>query len=179
MCTNLFLRLLPLILLVVATACNPVIINYYSSNALITGAGPVVDSTISVADFTGIKLTNEPAVYLSQGATFSVRVSAYKNLLPLVRVVKQGNTLTVGTAENVTIANNNITFSIQLPILEGLESKGTGRIESKTDFVCNMLTTKLTGTGDVLVTGKAQSLNLTLSGTGTALFDGFSKTVPF
>jgi len=102
-----------------------VIINDPSQTDRIVGSGISAIKNWDVSDFTSVEIRATFHAQISKGNRFKVSTTADENVLPFVRVVKEGNTLKIGLEKNKSYEfKKPLEAEITLPLLTGLDVSG-------------------------------------------------------
>ncbi len=154
-----------LILLVLAVACNP----FGGTD----GSGTAKTETRSVKDFTTIGFSGTGKVIVEQTGTESLSVTADDNILPLLETsVTDGKLSLGGKSGSSYSAKTPIEFKVGVKDLSKLSVSGAGNVEI-VQLKTNKLEISVSGVGDVTISGSADALDMTLSGTGSFHGDKF------
>ncbi len=153
----------------------------------ISGSGMLKQETRAVRDFSSISMSGVGVVHLRQAQNYKVVVELDDNLLPYYETVVRNGVLELGFKPGTSIRNlKELTIYIDMPNITGLSLSGTSTIIFDTSFVIKNFkadisgASKITGTlyadaiamsasgaAAVTLTGKAQSLKIDVSGTGS------------
>jgi hypothetical protein len=139
-----------------------------SSRPAGTGSGVAATQARSLPPFTGIDLAGDNNVTVQVGARQSVVVHADSNLLGRVTTRVRSGRLVIGTTPGNLSAKSPMFVAVSLPSLEGLRLQGDGNI-SATGINSQSLTVELPGSGNIDAGGTTTTLEVTISGEGTAL----------
>ncbi|MFV0537735.1 MAG: head GIN domain-containing protein [Dysgonomonas sp.] len=175
------------VLYTISIALIALALNSCSFNS-VRGSGTLVSNEVSVPDFKGIDFGGGATLIYEQkpGAPY-LKIETDDNIYPLLRVEVKDGTLYIGSTENISPTKFNIftnsstleylgvSGSIKATLKGKLETSfldiyisGSGNITAE-DLVCDRLRTKVSGSGDFLVTGKASSLDSHISGSGKVM----------
>ena len=116
---------------------------------VITGTGPVVTNTLELPSFNKIELTGTADFNITIGSPQSVVLSAQQNIIDVMSIKVEGETLKVGLKSNVSISSpEGIHFDITVPSMTKILLAGAGNFElSGSDQ--NELSVIITGVGDI------------------------------
>jgi len=107
-----------------------VVFSCYHMFPCIDGVGDTIEETRDVTDFYSVSNTTSMDVFVTQADSFSVRVIAQENLIPLLETYRSGSTLLVKTREFSCIrSTNDIEIHITMPEIEELNLTGSGMIQ--------------------------------------------------
>ncbi len=113
----------------------------------------------------------------SEGKECTAVVSGDDNLIDLVELSLVGNTLRVGTRQNVNFTSHNlIKVALTSPTMEAVHQSGSGDVQLRW-LRQNGLQVVMQGSGDLDLSGQVRDLQLTLQGSGDmdAVIDSASK----
>jgi hypothetical protein len=133
-----------------------------------TGSGVAATQARSLPPFTAVDLAGENNVIVRVGARQSVVVHADTNLLGRVTTRVRSGTLVIGTTPGNFSAKSPMFVEVSLPSLKSLGLHGAGNI-AVTAINSPRLTVRLPGSGNIDARGTTKTLDVTISGEGTAL----------
>lgn len=133
-----------------------------------TGSGVASTQARSVSRFTGVDLAGLNNVVVRAGGRQSVVVHADSNLLSRVTTRVRAGRLVIGTTPGNLSAKSPMYVAVTLPSVEALTLRGDGTI-TVANLDSRRLTVRLPGAGMIRATGRATRLDVTISGSGTAL----------
>jgi Putative auto-transporter adhesin, head GIN domain len=165
------MALVGLLLAAIIIALLAVRILHSSSSPAGTGSGVAAAQSRSLLPFTGVDLAGANNVMVRVGARQSVTVHADRNLLGRVTTRVQAGSLVIGTTPGPLNAKRPMYVAVGVPSIDRLALPGAGNI-SVTGIDSRILTLVLPGSGTVSTTGTTTRLDVTISGTGTALLSG-------
>lgn len=156
---------LPLIVFLFLNSCQ--------EDDAIFGSGRAVTETRTVSNFTKVKSEGVFEVTITQGPVQSVEITADDNIIGRVKTAVVDNELRLSLKND---SYNSVTLKarITVPQLNGLSNSGTGSMDVR-EVLESHLKVVNAGTGDIKITGKANSLSIYNEGTGS--FQGFEFTV--
>ena len=160
---------------------------------VITGSGPVVTETRTVAGFTGVSHKVPGRVNFKIGPEFKVEVTGQKNVLDVMYTDIISGSLTIGFRNNIRVREHDqIIIDITAPTADYFSLSGTGDINVQGDLntsslyltvsgvgniyvqkanILGELKAKISGSGDIRVaTGTALDEDLRISGSGNIDF---------
>jgi hypothetical protein len=135
----------------------------------VRGSGSVITEEMAFADFTSVDASNAFEVDIVQSATFSISIRVDDNVLDLLDVSKEGDTLKLGLESGVSLTNTTLEASITMPTLEGLHLSGASK--------ANVSGFRSSGTVDINASGASRAIlegsatELTISGSGASNLD--------
>jgi RNA polymerase sigma factor (sigma-70 family) len=142
----------------------------------IRGSGKIVTKEIDLKDFTLVEVSSVFRVEISKAAAFRTTIEADDNLLPLIKVTKEGMALRVALdTTNKSISSTMLKATIAMPVLEGVKASGASQVhlggfKSAKTFKANVAhASKLAG--DV----EAARVDLVVEGASTVTLKGSAK----
>lgn len=141
-----------------------------SDSVRISGEGPVVTKTITVAEFTGIDLAGSANIIISQGAAQTVEVAAQQNIIDRLETNVSGGIWTV-KLEDGSYTNYDLTIYITVPVINSLLVSGSGNIKVNDFTDQDDLELTITGSGNIETNafGGCQNLSVTVTGSGNVM----------
>jgi hypothetical protein len=139
----------------------------------ITGSGNVVSRDYPLADFTRVDVSSAFTVEVGGADVFQVTVEADDNVFDRLVVEVVDGELRIGVANNTTLQDVQLSASVLLPVLEGLEVSGAVDATVTPNSTAS-LEVEATGASTVTISGEAEELTIDLSGAST--FDGRNLT---
>lgn len=144
---------------------------HFSGLGGVKGEGPLQSETRTVSDFKRIQLDIAGDVEVTTG-DFSVQVSAQGNLLPLLKTVSENGTLKIYFEDNVSYSEN-ILIKVSAPAFEAFSVSGSGEINCLSPIQAEHLDIAIGGSGDVAMTqSNINSLECSVSGSGGIVLGG-------
>jgi len=115
------------------------------------GTGMVTTETRTVSDFTSVNNSGSFEVYVTQADSFSVKVTAQSDLIPIIETSVSGSTLIIKTANNVCYRTSiPVIVDITMPEIEQLTLSGSGLLSTPQVSAGN-LEVSLSGSGRLYV----------------------------
>jgi hypothetical protein len=139
-----------------------------SSSPRGTGSGVAATQTRSLPPFTAVELAGENNVIVRVGPRQSVVVHADTNLLRRVTTRVRSGRLVIGTTRGNFSAKSPMFVEVRLPSLKSLRLQGAGNI-AVTGVNSPRLSVELPGSGNIDAGGTTTTLDVSISGEGTAL----------
>ncbi len=151
------------------------------------GKGDIVTRTISVEDFTGVKLSKAFDIVISQGDVQEIVAEGHENIINDLEIDVSGNTanfdlekkcysrydltvyVTVTDLSAVIIKGSGDIVINEFLNLENLEItiKGSGDIRAAGDLeIAGATDVSIEGSGDIYLQGTTETQNLTITGSG-------------
>ena len=137
---------------------------------IVSGSGRIATETRNLSGFTSVSLAGIGNVYLTQGATESVRIEAEDNLIPYFDTSVLGSTLKIGIKNQylgVSLQPTRpVKFYVTLPKIEAVTLAGSGNI-SAGKIQTGAFRISLLGSGNISTDAlTATNLDLRLGGSG-------------
>jgi hypothetical protein len=152
------------LLLVIAVVSSVLLLGYGSTQT--NGSGTIVSETRDVSGFTGIALETAGDIIITQGDSESLTIETDDNILPLLTSEVEDGVLVLSTEENASInPSDDIRYTITVTSLEGLEISGAGDVTGQ-DLTLDALSVNVSGAGDIILSGTANNVSVTVSGSG-------------
>ena len=143
----------------------------------VSGDGRVTTETRSVGDFRRLVVDGDMQVILSQGPLSAARITAESNIQPYITLTNQGDELTVGFRDYVSVAaTQKIRVYLRVPDPEALTLTGSGEISGADTLASTRkIALKLTGSGDIDVKLHAPEVSCDITGSGDVLAAGDTR----
>jgi hypothetical protein len=134
---------------------------------IVAGSGNVVTEARNVSGFSGVSLNGSGQLFIEQSGSDSLTVTADDNILPEINTEVVGNTLMLGVTDPMTSVRPTraIVFRMTVKALDDLRVSGSGKVDARA-LNQDRLSVGISGSGEVLVQGSADSFDLTISGSG-------------
>jgi len=159
----------------------------------VRGSGSVVTEEMAFADFTAVEAANAFAVDITQSDSFSVTIRVDDNILDLLDVSKDGDTLRIRLERGVSLRGDvTLEATITMPELDGLQLSGasdasvsgfrsSGQIDVRLsgasrldgDLEAGSVKIDASGASRVVVKGSATEMNIGASGASNLNLDDF------
>jgi hypothetical protein len=131
-----------------------------------TGSGNLKTESRPVSGFTAIDLSGSGTLNIEQTGTESLTIEAEDNILPLLTSNVSGGTLHLGEKDNTLLRETKpINYRLTVKDLSGLTVSGSGQV-SANSITAGKLSVVLSGSGSILLSGKANPQEITISGSG-------------
>jgi len=132
----------------------------------VRGEGNIVEKTLKLDDFEGIKLTISGDVFLTQGSKQSVRISAQQNIIDLIETDVNNGVWKIKTSQNIH-KHEPIKIYITVPSLNYAHISGSGDIVTENKFTnIERLKVGISGSGGLQINAEAQTVDAHISGSG-------------
>jgi hypothetical protein len=138
-----------------------------SRPAATLGSGTPASETRSVDSFTRVELAGSNNVTIKVGEPQSVIVHADDNLMRKVTTAVHEGTLVVGNSNGSFTPRSPMWVAITTPAIDGLTLSGSGNIDVSGVATPN-LSVNLPGSGNIRASGRADELDVSIPGSGTA-----------
>lgn len=138
-----------------------------SCGEVVSGSGRVTSESRPVGHFKEIELSGSGELIVEQTDSESVSVEAEDNLLPLITVEVSGDRLNLGFRNGVNVRPTKpIVFRVNVKELTGLALSGSGSAKL-TKIETPRLVVRISGSGEVHISGKADKQEVHISGSGS------------
>jgi hypothetical protein len=145
--------------LVVMTGCT-----------VVTGSGDVETESRDVSAFSRIELNGEGDLYIVQGDEVSLTIEAEDNLLPYLNSGVRGDTLVIGTEDNISLNTTEpIIYRVTVMDLSQVEVNGSATVVAE-GLDQEQLEVEVSGSADVTLSGEVADITVSISGSGD--YDG-------
>jgi hypothetical protein len=155
-------------IIIVSTSC------LYFNVVGIVGKGSIIAQNVAETKFSAIEVASSANVEISKGEAFNVILSDYENLLDYWDVKVVNNTLIIQTKPFTSLVNTRAKVTIVMPDeLYQASVTGSGNIALNSQFY-NFEKASITGSGSINgnINTVYSKLNLTISGSGSILIKG-------
>jgi len=95
----------------------------------ITGSGNTISEERNITGFNGLIVNGSTKAFVNIDTEFAVTVKGYENLLPYFETNVVSGVLEAGFNNDVTVSNDNTEIYATAPMLDLLETNGTGDID--------------------------------------------------
>ena len=144
----------------------------------IKGNGDVTTITRSTADYDEIKCAGSMNFVLVKGTEGNIKIEGESNLLEYIITEVEGNTLKIKTENNISLKtsfNKTITITIPFEDIDYVSLSGSGDVINKDKITANKFTTKVSGSGDVVLDVEANDITASVTGSGDLTLNGKTK----
>jgi hypothetical protein len=161
-----------LFVMVIASSCT---FDYRSVNA----SGNVIKQDREINDFTGIKAAGPIDVEVKQAGNYKVTLEADDNIMDLIIVRREGNSLLVKLRDNVHIKNTStIQVYVEMPHLKSVDVAGSGNIKSVGVIDNNdEIDVDIAGSGDVYLEVRTPKVSSSVAGAGKTHIVGETRNL--
>jgi hypothetical protein len=147
----------------------------WSNSSKIKGNGKIVTEKRTTTNYDEIKIGGAFDVELIAGKEGDISLKGEENLLPLIIVEVEGNVLKIYPKKNTNMSSSSgktIVVTVPFESISDLSLGGSGSIIGKSTIKTDRFTTKLSGSGDIVLTVDATDVIATLSGSGDITLKG-------
>jgi hypothetical protein len=129
--------------------------------------GNVTSESRNASGFDEVELQGVGNLSIRRTGSESLTVEAEKDVLPKIRTEVENNRLIIGPKTNTTIRTTEpINYELTVKNLNALEVSGSGSVEAESIDTYELAVT-ISGTGNVKMSGKADSQEIDISGSGS------------
>lgn len=158
-------------LLVCGTFLMGFIANAQSSK--IKGNGKVVTETKTTGDYDAIKVGGSFDVNLVAGKEGKIILKGEENLLSVIKVEVEDNTLKIYVDKMVNIRpTSKIEITVPFEKISAVSLAGSGNLKTKDQIKSETFAAKLAGSGNVNLNVDSNNFELNLSGSGDVILKG-------
>jgi hypothetical protein len=142
-------------------------------NNCIVGNNQVVTEEITgLSSFSGVMHAGAADVFIAKGSSFEVLITGEENILDEYEFRVSDDALVIETRRNVCLRpQRTVEIFITMPALESVVLAGSGNIRGDDPFDANEFRTELIGSGNIFLSGTAQTLDAILAGSGNFFLD--------
>ena len=149
--------------------------NAQSSNIKVEGNGNVVTQTRNTGAYDAIKVAGPFNVDLVAGKEGKITVKGEENILDVIIVEVEDNTLKIQVKKNTNIRSTSgkkVEITVPFEKISELSLSGSGDITSKDSIKNDKFTARLSGSGNFTLAVDSNTLDLNLSGSGNVHLKG-------
>lgn len=139
-------------------------------------AGELVAEPRALADFTGVEVTGSADLVVTEGATFSVTVTADEALLEHIETTVTDGVLDISQHYTIIGAQPDVTINVVVPALSDVRLTGSSDATIAASHA-EALNVEVTGSSDVDLTSAVPSLSIVVSGSGDIVARGEASDV--
>ncbi|MET0945237.1 MAG: head GIN domain-containing protein [Flavobacterium sp.] len=162
-------------LLVCSTFLASIMANAQSSSNRVDGNGKVVTQTRNTSDYDAIKVSGSFDVDLVAGKEGKITIKGEENILNLIVVEVEDNTLKIQVKKNTNIRSSmgkKVQVTVPFEKISELSLSGSGDIQSKDAIKNDKFLARLSGSGNFNLAVDSNNLELNLSGSGNVHLKG-------
>lgn len=139
----------------------------------VKGNGKITTETRKTADYDLIKISGSFDVDLVSGKEGTISIKGDENLMPLIKVEVEDNTLKIYTQKNSNIRpSQKIQVVVPFDKISELSLSGSGNIQTKNNIKSDKFSAKLSGSGNFNLGVESNDFDLNLSGSGNVHLKG-------
>ncbi len=162
--------------------------NYgFSQTKRVKGNGNITTKTHSTEDYSKVNVVGFMDVTLVHGTEGSITVTTDENIQEYIKIISEKGKLTIKVKNNISISTKNgVHITVPFTDISGVQLTGSGDVATKNVIKSNTFETELTGSGDMVLeidiattvdakitgsgdlklTGKATDLEIKVTGSG-------------
>lgn len=157
--------------LISSITCNA----QWFNKSRIKGNGKIVSEKRTTVPYDEIKIGGSFDVELVAGKEGDITIKGEENLLPLIIVEVEGNVLKIYPKKNTNMSSSSgkaIVVTVPFESISDVALGGSGSIISKNTIKAERFNTKLSGSGDIVLSIEAKDVVASLSGSGDITLKG-------
>jgi hypothetical protein len=144
--------------------------NFGGSMNTIVGSGNVKSESRNVSGFSAVTVSGSGTLTVTVTGVESLTIEAEDNLLPVLTSDVSGNRLTLGVKDNTGIRpTREIKYTLTVKDLNDVQVSGSANVNAS-GLNTDKFSTVVSGSGNIISAGKANALDLRMSGSG--MFNG-------
>jgi hypothetical protein len=132
---------------------------------------PIASQTYDIEGFNEIFINGKGNLFLTQGEDYDVEIEAEENVLEILKVEKEGSALVIGDKRTL-LSRKPINIFITMPEVLSVKVSGSGNIEGENLISSEELEIVLAGSGDVNLDVEVEKLITKISGSGNGIYSG-------
>ena len=160
------LILLSFALLSLITSCSESLNTYEGSDQELSGTGVLISELRELPAFSAISSSGPITTVITRGDTKEVLVTADDNIIQRVKTTVRAQKLYISLDEG-QYHNIWIRVQLRLPEIKALDNSGSGTMKAGNLMTDNALKAVNSGTGTLMLQGRATHLNLMNEGSGS------------
>jgi len=141
------------------------------------GEGPEVERVLDLPDFTGVKLSCEAKVFITQGDVFEVVAVGEDNIIDELELDVQDDTWNIEFDHCVN--DYDLEIYITMPDIEYLGVSGSGEIRGDNFFTVQNIVLRVSGSGGICLGLYAEDVDGKISGSGQVELEGEAEYLDF
>jgi hypothetical protein len=141
----------------------------------VNGNGELVKITRETSDYDRLQLSGWMDFELVEGKEGLITIEGESNLLDYIITETKGNELIIKVEHNInlnTSRNNTIKISIPFEDISEVSLSGSGDVISKSIISTKKLKTRLSGSGDIVLSVDAEHIDSSVTGSGDLTLKG-------
>jgi hypothetical protein len=164
-----------LVLLCTGVSCTQSTTSYEEADGRISGSGVLISEARELGYFNVVHSSGPVTTVISQGDTREILVTADDNVMQRVNTSIHGNTLYISLDEGL-YHNIWIRVRIVVPAISAVGNSGSGSMKVSNLDIEGALKARNSGTGLLILEGRANEVSLVNEGTGTVNGFGFETS---
>lgn len=142
-------------------------ITYQGVNStMVTDSGNVKEVNLDIVKFSKVKIDGCLKVNMVIAEKTSACLKADENIIDLIEVKVSNDTLIVGIKNGVSFRTSSpLILNVSNPVLVDIELNGSGKFQVS-NLNVDKMSSKLKGSGDIILAGSVNTLDLYLTGSG-------------
>lgn len=146
----------------------------------IKGNGDITTVTRSTSNYSDIKCAGWMDFVLVKGTEGKITIEGESNLLKYIITEVDGGILKIKTENNISLKpsyNKTITITIPFEDIEYVSLSGSGDVINKDRIISNNFTTRVSGSGDIVLDIDANAIEASVTGSGDLTLKGKTKNL--
>ncbi|GAB1430826.1 head GIN domain-containing protein [Ignavibacteria bacterium] len=140
------------------------------------GSGEIVNSTLNIGNFTGIKTVGLMKVYITQGDVVSLRIKADDNIVSRLEPRVVDGNLTFNDAICYS-PSRPVEVYVTMKHIQHISLNGAGEIIGQSAIISPKLLLNVNGTGDIRLQIETENLETNINGSGSVTLKGTAVNV--
>jgi hypothetical protein len=140
----------------------------------VQGEGKVIERTLTLESFSKVDVSGATTVFISQGETQTVTISAQENIIALLNKNVSGDEWEI-EFERCIKSTEGIEIYITIPEIEELQINGSGSITSKGLLQSDKMKLDIQGSGELNLELDVKELETEIAGSGDITLKGTTK----
>lgn len=139
------------------------------------GTGKPISETRILNSFNQVIVEDEIDVHLIEGAEYSVKIDAGKNVMKLIKTTVENNTLTIKDDNKCDFTRNykrKVIVYVTMPSLRKLWNNGVGNVYMDSQFTCDTLNYYMSNSGNLHINVNANIVYGGMHGNGDVHMKG-------
>ncbi|MBK9014230.1 MAG: DUF2807 domain-containing protein [Saprospiraceae bacterium] len=141
------------------------------------GEGPEVERVLDMPDFTGVKLSCEAKVFITQGDVFEVVAVGEENVIEELELDVRDDTWDIEFDD--CMKDYDLEIYITMPTIEYLGVSGSGEIRGDNFFTVQDIVLRVSGSGGICLGLYAEEMDGKISGSGEVELEGEAERLDF
>lgn len=141
------------------------------------GEGPEVERVLDMPEFTGVKLSCEAKVFITQGDTFKVVAYGEDNVIDELGLDVQDDIWDIEFDD--CMRDYDLEIYITMPDIEYLSIAGSGEIRGENFFTVDDIVLRISGSGGICLGLYSEEVDGKISGSGEMELEGEAEQLEF